>query len=68
VLTFFHRPAELVVRLVSFLKQAFLRCTQPSRQSIVLCLVIDLTRRKVDLIAEDALLRQQLIVLQRQIK
>ncbi len=68
VLPFFHRLAELIVRLVSFLEQGFLHFTHPSRQSMVLSTGIDLTRRRADLIAENALLRQQLIVLHRHVK
>jgi transposase InsO family protein len=68
VLTLFHGLTQLVIRLGAFLQQAFLHLTQPSRHSIVLSTVTDLTRSKVDLVAENALLRQQLIVLHRQIK
>lgn len=66
--TFLHLLVQRMVHLVSLLEQAFLHLTQPSRQSIVLCAAIDLTRPKVDLIAENALLRQQPIILQRQVK
>ncbi len=68
VLPFFHQLAELVVRLVSSLEQAFLHLTQTSRPSIVLSTTTDFSRSKADLIAENALLRQQLIVLHRQVK
>jgi putative transposase len=64
----FHLFTQLVIRLVSFLEQAFLHLTQPSRRSIALSTAADLTRSKADLIAENALLRQQLIVLHCQIK
>ena len=58
----------LLARLVSFLEHVFLHLTQPSHHSIVLSTVADLPRTKADLIAENALLRQQLIVLHRQVK
>ena len=66
--TFFHLFTQLVIRLVAFLEQAFLHLTQPSHYSIVLSAATDLTRSKADLIAENALLRQQLILLHRQVK
>jgi len=59
---------QLVVRLVTFFEHAFLRLTQPSRHLIVLSTVADLTRNKADLMAENALLRQQLIVLNCKVK
>jgi putative transposase len=68
VFTLFHWPVQLIVRLVSFLEPVFLHLTQPSRHSLVLRADADLTRSKADLIAENALLRQQLIVLHRQVK
>lgn len=62
-----HLLVQLIIRLVSFLEQAFLHFSHPSRHSIVLSMAADLTRSKADLIAENALLRQQLIVLHRQV-
>lgn len=50
------------------LQQTFLHFTQPSRHSLALSLVSDLPRSKTQLIADNALLRQQLIVLHRQIR
>ncbi len=67
VLSLFHLVSQLFVRLVSSLEQAFLHLTQPSRHSIVLSTATDLTRSRAELIAENALLRQQLIVLYRQV-
>ncbi len=66
--TLVHLLAQLILRLVSSLQQAFLHLTQPSRYSVVLATAADLTRRRSDLIAENALLRQQLIILHRQVK
>ncbi len=49
-------------------KQRLRRWTKPDNQSLVLNAVLDPTRSKSELILENALLRQQLIVLQRHIK
>lgn len=61
-------PAHAISCLLSFLNQAFYHLTQPARSSLVLNMAADLTRSKAELIAENALLRQQLIVLHRQAK
>jgi transposase InsO family protein len=50
------------------IKQRLLRWTKPDHQSFALNAVLDLTRSKSDLVLENALLRQQLIVLQWQAK
>ena len=42
--------------------------TKPSNDTLVLNAVLDLTRSKPELVLENALLRQQLIVLKRQSK
>lgn len=55
-------------RLISDLERTLLHLTQPSRHSLALSIATDLPRSKFQLIAENALLRQQLIVLQRQIR
>jgi putative transposase len=68
VLILFHWLTRLVVRFVTFLEDAFLHLTQPSHHSIVFSAAVDMTRSKAELITENALLRQQLIVLRRQIK
>lgn len=68
MLNLLHLFTQLFIGLFSSLEQAFLHLTQPSRHSVVLSPVADLTRSKADLIAENALLRQQLVVLYRQIK
>jgi putative transposase len=49
-------------------KQYFRRWTKPDNQDLVLNAAIDLTRSKEELILENMLLRQQLIVLKRQVK
>ena len=68
MLNFFHLLAQLFFGSFSSLEQAFLHLTQPARHSIVLSIAADLTRSQADLIAENALLRQQLIILHRQVK
>jgi hypothetical protein len=70
VFTLFHGLTQLFDRLITFLEHAFLHLTQPTRHSMVLSAAADLTRTKSDLIAENALLRQQLITLcvHRQVK
>lgn len=54
--------------LFSWLDQAFRHLTQPARSSLLLGTAADLPLTRAQLIAENALLRQQLIVLQRQVK
>ena len=48
--------------------QRLRRWTKPYNQSLPLNVVLDLTRSKSELVLENALLRQQLIVLQRHVK
>src|SRR5581483_3519015 len=54
--------------LFSLLDQAFRQLTQPARSSLLFGTAADLSLTRAQLIAENALLRQQLIVLQRQVK
>ena len=68
MLILFHWLTQLVVRLVPFLEHTLLHITQPSCHSIVFSPAADLTRSKADLVAENARLRQQLIILHRQVK
>lgn len=49
-------------------KQHLRRWTKPDHQSLALNAILDLTRPKSELVLENALLRQQLIVLQRHVK
>jgi putative transposase len=53
---------------VQFAKKTFIKWTNPAKSSHITGTVLDLTRSKNDLLAENALLRQQLIALQRQVK
>src|SRR5215471_12552305 len=50
------------------LSSRFTRWTKPLRTSLPLATLTDLGRNKSELIAENALLRQQLIILKRQVK
>jgi putative transposase len=59
---------NLLHSLVSRLEIFFLHLTQPTLHSIPLSTLTDLTRSRFQLIAENALLRQQLIILERQVK
>ncbi len=63
-----NRLSRFIVRLLSSPQQVFLHLTRPSHHSIILSTAADLTRSKAELMAENALLRQQLIVLHRQVK
>ncbi|HDQ74130.1 MAG TPA: integrase, partial [Chloroflexi bacterium] len=49
-------------------KQRLRQWTQPNNHSLIRNAALDITRPKSELVLENALLRQQLIVLQRQIK
>ncbi len=49
-------------------KQRLRGWTKPDNQDCALNAVLDLTRSKSELVLENALLRQQLIVLQQQVK
>jgi len=65
-------PLSLIRRslnaLASNVKQRLRRWTKPDNQSLVLHGILDLTRPKSELVLENALLHQQLIVLQRHVK
>jgi putative transposase len=53
---------------LAWLEQLYLRWTQLPQTSPALGFALDLTRSKSDLVLENALLRQQLAILQRQVK
>jgi putative transposase len=59
---------RLIHSYFHWLQLLILKWTKPSRTSLLLGTVTDLVRRKPELVAENALLRQQLIILRRQIK
>jgi len=54
--------------LCSQMKQFLKQWTKPATSSLVIETLSDMTRSRTELIAENALLRQQLIVLKRQVK
>ncbi len=53
---------------LDMLRSRFLRWTKPLSTSLPLGALTDLGRSKPELIAENALLHQQLIILRRQVK
>ena len=62
------RLKRLVGPLVTGLRAGFLQWTRPLTSSLPLQTLADLGRSKSELVAENALLRQQLIILRRQVK
>ena len=62
------RLKRLVGPLVTGLRAGFLQWTRPLTSSWPLSTLADLGRSKSELVAENALLRQQLIILRRQVK
>ena len=64
LITFINAGKSHIHYIKSILKQL----TKPSKPGITTGLITDLARSKSDLIVENAILRQQLIVLNRQVK
>ena len=64
----FSFPIKLGRRLFDAVQDHIKRWLKPNTHSLAIGTASDLTRSKADLIAENALLRQQLIILQRQSK
>ncbi len=64
---FISMKQQVCFRFHAF-QQRVLRWIKPSATSLLLGTLSDLTRKKSELIAENALLRQQLIILRRQVK
>jgi len=63
--------SRLKLLVVTYVKELRARCvhwTKPLTSSLLLGTLVDLGRSKSELIAENALLRQQLIMLKRQVK
>jgi putative transposase len=58
---------RVCIRLHAF-QEGVLRWLKPLTTSLVFGILADLTRGKAELVAENALLRHQLIILQRQVK
>ncbi|HEX2910598.1 MAG TPA: integrase, partial [Chloroflexia bacterium] len=50
------------------LHKKFLSWSKPARNSVVAVAINDLSKSKTELLKENALLRQQLIILKRQVK
>jgi putative transposase len=61
------RLTRFFTQLISALEPYFLHLTQPTGHSFLLATAADLARSKSQLIAENALLRQQLVILHRQV-
>jgi transposase InsO family protein len=59
---------KFVSKNLGRIQNCFLKITKPTKSSQVLETLSDITRSKSELILENALLRQQLIVLNRQVK
>jgi hypothetical protein len=59
---------RLIFSCFHLLQRLILKWTKPLHTSLLLGTVMDLTRGKPELVAENALLRHQLIILRRQIK
>ena len=62
------RLKRLVGTHVQVLRARFVHWTKPLTTSLPLGTIADLGRSKSELVAENALLRQQLIILKRQVK
>jgi putative transposase len=65
ILTFIKQLTGLCLQS---LHHWFVAWTKPSTTALILGTLTDLTRSKSELVAENALLRQQLIILRRQVK
>jgi hypothetical protein len=65
VVTFIKRLVSICLQSLHY---RFVDWTKPASASLVVGTVADLARTKSDLVAENALLRQQLIILRRQVK
>ena len=65
ILTFIKR---LTGRCLQSLHHRFVAWTEPDTASLLLGTLTDLARSKSELVAENALLRQQLIIIRRQVK
>jgi hypothetical protein len=65
IVAFLKRLTHLCFQSV---QHRFVAWTKPSNTSLILGTVTDLARSKSELVVENALLRQQLIILRRQVK
>jgi hypothetical protein len=57
-----HSVKEFFNKGLQFAQKTFIKWTKPAKSSQITGTVLDLTRSKADLLAENALLRQQLLV------
>lgn len=64
-MSFLRQSVQLLCQAV---KRRFRQWTKPNNHTLILNIALDLTRSKSELVLENALLRQQLIILQRQAK
>ena len=55
-------------KILDWLQERIKHWTKPSSAVVIIGILSDLTRSRTDLVVENALLRQQLIVLKRHIK
>jgi len=55
-------------KILDWLQECFKHWTKPASSVLIIDILSDLTRSRTDLVVENALLRQQLIVLKRHIK
>jgi hypothetical protein len=65
ILTFFKRLIGLYLQSLHY---RFVTWSKPDTTSLLLGTLLDLSRSKSELVAENALLRQQLLILRRQVK
>ena len=68
VMNLLHRGKQVITACVQALRQRLVARTKSTNTSLVRGSLHDLVRTKPQLIAENALLRQQLIVLNRSVK
>ena len=62
------RACRHILDCSHYLRQRLLQWTRPTSRSLLGGILTDLTRTKPELLAENALLRQQVIILRRQVK
>jgi hypothetical protein len=58
----------MIGKILDWLQERIKRWTKPATPVLITGILSDLTRSRTDLVVENALLRQQLIVLNRQVK
>jgi putative transposase len=58
----------MVSKILLWLQERIKLCTKPATSILIIGILSDLARTRTDLVVENALLRQQLIVLNRQVK